>query len=258
MTSYRPRLWHIVLIVLLGLFEFGVFWLAINPNVTDDYRAYYIDRTASCFPREDKVADGSYTLGRPITFVPGRNGHQRDNLRWCGFIANSSTNQGIKTFGDYGILRLRFVVPARICFSPFRALPMPTRRSLRGKWRSPSTAKRSTALIFADSKRVLGEMTIPAAVARANPDGGLDIRFEVPRIAPAGTNKEPVTLQLRLEALRVVAASTESAVGRDSGRPARPQEMKEAGSLPPLCMFRLRRPRACRSLQWCRRLPALQ
>jgi len=70
--TYRPRAWHIVFVVLFGAFELGMLWLALHPKVADDYRAYYIDRTASCFPRANSVASGYYPLGAPITFTGGR------------------------------------------------------------------------------------------------------------------------------------------------------------------------------------------
>lgn len=204
MLSY-PRRWHIVLIVVFGSFELVVFWLALHPNVADDYRAYYIDRTASCFPREDKVADGSYLLGNPISFVPGRNGHIRDNLRWCGFMAPN--NQGIRSFGDYGILRLRFPVPDDDLLLTFSSFANASTKDPPREVTVSVNGERVDSVIYTDAKRINGEMTIPMAVAKANAAGGLDIRFEVPRIAPPGTNSEPVTLQLRIEALRVVVAS---------------------------------------------------
>ena len=35
----------------------------------------------------------------------------------------------------------------------------------------------------------------------------MEVRWNVPRIAPPGTNTEPVTLQVRLEAVRIVPVS---------------------------------------------------
>ena len=205
MTDPRPRAWHIVLIALFGAFELVVIWLAFHPNVAEDYRAYYIDRTSSCFPRDESAANGAYILGTPISFVPDRWGHTRDNLRWCGFIASSGP--GIRTFGDYGIVRLRFAPPAedlRVTFTGF------ANANNKDPAREVTIVANGTAIgtvSFTDARRVTGEAIVPANVAAANPAGGLDLRFEVPRIAPPGTNSEPITLQLRLQALRVAAAS---------------------------------------------------
>mgnify|MGYP000529443487 CR=1 FL=1 len=53
---------------------------------------------------------------------------------------------------------------------------------------------------------------IPERVALLNPKG-MEIKFLVPRIGPPGTNSEPVTLQLRLEAMRIVALSEKQEAG---------------------------------------------
>jgi hypothetical protein len=208
MNSYRPRAWHIVFIVLFGAFELVVFWLATHPNVPDDYRAYYIDRTSSCFPREDKVANGLYALGTPISFVPDRNGHTDDNLRWCGFIAATKQSPfGIKTFGDYGVLKLRFAVPDEDLLLTFAALSNASAKDPPREVKVIANGQGVGSVIFDDAKRVNGSMIIPAAIAKANPAGGIDLKFEVPRIGPPGTNSEPVTLQLRLQAVRLVPVS---------------------------------------------------
>ena len=109
LRAYRPRLWQLLFVVLFGVFELVVAWLALNPNVKDDYRAYYIDRSSSCFPRDAAAATGYYPLGEPVSFVVGRNGYDRDTLRSCGFMA--ANKEGLRSFGDYGILKVRFPVP---------------------------------------------------------------------------------------------------------------------------------------------------
>jgi hypothetical protein len=201
---YRPKPWHLVFAVLFGGFELYVLWLAFNPNVDDDYRAYYIDRSSSCFPREASVATGYYPLGEPVTFVPGRNGYARDTLRWCGFIA--ANNQGIRTFGDYGILRLKFDMPDEDLLLSFSSFTNAGSKDLPQEAGVVVNGEKLATLTFTSSKRVEGNVLIPEAVAKKG-DSGLEIRFEVPRIGPPGTNSEPVTLQLRLQALRVVPLS---------------------------------------------------
>ncbi|MEO6396298.1 MAG: hypothetical protein ABIO40_10365 [Devosia sp.] len=237
-----PRIWHVVFIALFGAFELVVFWLALNPNVDAGYRAYYIDRTASCFPREDSLATGSYLLGEPVSFVPGRNGHDGDTLRWCGFIAPDK--QGIRSFGDYGILKLRFPVPDEDLLLTFAGFAPVGGKDPPREIGIEVNGVRIGSTAFRDSKRVTGALIVPRAVTAANAEGGLDIRFRVPRIGPPGTNKEPITLQLRLEALRVVPlslapppATTPIAQGKNEpGKTAGPKsgwtEMKEAGSSP--------------------------
>lgn len=208
-TLYRPRAWHLVVTALLAVFGGVVLYLIAHPRVADDYRAYYIDRTSSCFPR---VTSSYYPLGAPVTFAPGRNGYSRDTLRWCGFMP--AKTDGIKSFGDYGILKLKFKMPDSDLLLTFSS------------WANTSADKpsRDVAVVvngtklgtitFATARRVNGRIVIPERVAKAG-DSGLVIRFEVPRIGPAGTNSEPLTLQLRLEALRVsVLAEPKAAAGR--------------------------------------------
>ena len=69
-------------------------------------------------------------------------------------------------------------------------------------------ASASATLVFKNARRAsTASIVIPAAARQgAAATDGLEIRFEVPRIGPPGTNSEPVTLQLRLEALRLVGA----------------------------------------------------
>ncbi len=211
MSAPRPRLWHIVLIIALGAFELIVLYLALTPNVQPDYHDYYISRDASCFPREDTLANGAYVLGTPVSFVPGRSGWQRDNLRWCGFMVPDK-KLGIKSFGDYGIIRLRFDVPDEDLLLTFTSTSNTTiGQPAREVGVSVNGTKLDT-LIYASPARTLGHIVIPAALAKAGP-GGLDIRFDVPRTGPPGTNSEPVTLQLRLLALRVSRLSQNEEAG---------------------------------------------
>jgi len=103
---YTPRAWHLVATALIALFGAVVLYMVLNPRVADDYRSYYIDRTSSCFPR---LISFYYPLGAPVSFVKDRNGYERDTIRWCGFMPVK--NDGIKSFGDYGILKLKFPMP---------------------------------------------------------------------------------------------------------------------------------------------------
>lgn len=46
--SRTVRLGAYILVAIVALFELGVVWLMLHPNVTPDYRAYYIDKTTTC------------------------------------------------------------------------------------------------------------------------------------------------------------------------------------------------------------------
>lgn len=200
--SYTPRIWHLVATALIAVFGAVVLYLVLNPRVSDEYRAYYIDRTSSCFPR---IITGYYKLGQPASFVAGRNGMTRDSIRWCGFMPVK--NDGIKSFGDYGILKLRFPVPDEDLLLTFSSWANTNADKPARDVNIVVNGETLGTITFKTSKRIDGKIVVPQDVAKAGKDGDMEIRFEVPRIGPPGTNSEPVTLQLRLEAVRLVELS---------------------------------------------------
>jgi len=204
--TYQPKAWHLVVVALIVLFDLVVLYMVLKPNVTNDYRAYYIDRSSSCFPRADNVATGYYPLGQPISFVPDRSGFLLDTVRWCGFMPPSNT--GIRSFGDYGILRIRMPLPDDDFLLTFSSWANTDSSKPERDVQVLVNDERVGTLQFTSAKRIDGRFLVPQIVARA---GGKDengndivtIKFLVPRTGPPGTNSEPVTLQLRLEALRL-------------------------------------------------------
>jgi hypothetical protein len=201
---YRPRAWHLVIVALVAAFDFVVLYMVLFPQVSDDYRAYYIDRSASCFPR---VTSGFYPLGEPVSFVPGRSGYKRDTIRWCGFMPPNNT--GIRSFGDYGVLKIRTPLPDDDLLLTFSSWVNTDSRKPKRDVDVVVNGEKVGTLTFASAKRVNGKIIIPRRVAKlagkdSAGDDVLEIKFVVPRIAPPGTNSEPVTLQLRLEAMRLV------------------------------------------------------
>ena len=196
---YRPKLWHLAAIVLIAIFDLGVLYMVLSPRVSEDYRAYYITRTASCFPR---LISGFYPLGEPLSFVPGsHNGYDLDTTRWCGFKPTSST--GIRSFGDYGVLKLKFPDPGEDLLLTFTG------------WVNSDKPRQVEVLVngdrvgtlnFTGYPRVNGKIIVPATVVAAG-KGEMEIRFNVPRTGPPGTNGEPVNLELRMESLRLVPLS---------------------------------------------------
>jgi hypothetical protein len=196
-APFRPRLSHLAIIALIAIFDLYVLVLVLRPNVADDYRAYYIDRTTSCFPR---LISGYYPLGEPVSFIAGRPGYDRDSIRWCGFMP--ANNQGIRSFGDYGILRLRFADPKQDLLLTFTSYANVFENTAPRDVAVLVNDTRLETLHFTGQQRVLGKIVVPAAVV-AKGKGGVEIKFEVPRTGPPGTNGEPLTLTFRLTALRL-------------------------------------------------------
>lgn len=201
---YRPRAWHLAIVALIAVFDLVVLYMVLFPHVADDYRAYYIDRSASCFPR---VTSGFYPLGEPVSFVPGRSGYKRDTIRWCGFMPPSKT--GIRSFGDYGVLKIRTPLPDDDLLLTVSSWANTDSSKPERDVQVVVNGENVGTLVFKSAKRVNGKFVIPQRVAKlAGKDAAgndvLEIKFEVPRTGPPGTNSEPVTLQLRLEAMRLV------------------------------------------------------
>jgi hypothetical protein len=227
---YRAKLWQLVLTVPILVFGAAVAWMVLHPRVSEDYDAYYIERTASCFPR---ITSGFYPLGDPISFVPAsHSGYDLDTVRWCGFLPPSST--GIRSFGDYGILHLKFADPGKDLLLTFSSWVNygGTDRPRREVGVEVNGEPIGT-MVYTGPPRQDGKFIVPASVI-AKGKGTVEIRFNVPRIGPAGTNGEPQTLQLRLESLRLAPIDDVAREELGTLSPQKPQ----AGSPPPVKLSR--------------------
>lgn len=80
--------------------ELVVFWRALNPSATGDYRAYYIDKTTTCLPQP---VTGAYQLGRWVSFRSDGARFTRE-LRPCGW--EGPVGDGTHSVGETS--RLRF------------------------------------------------------------------------------------------------------------------------------------------------------
>ena len=92
------------LAAILALFELAVLWQALHPNVSADYRAYYIDRTTTCLPQP---VTGEYVLGTELNFRS--EGDETRELRPCGWTGPAG--DGTHSVGETS--RLRFAVDAK-------------------------------------------------------------------------------------------------------------------------------------------------
>jgi hypothetical protein len=200
--TYRPRLWHLLATAVVAVFGAVVLWMILNPRVADDYRNYYIDRSWSCFPR---LISHFYPLGEPVSFVKDRPGYKRDTIRWCGFMP--AKTDGIKSFGDYGILKFKFPIPDEDLLLTFSSWANTDAKKPARDVGITVNGTEIGTITFKDGKRVNGSFVIPEAVAKSAPDGMVEIRWNVPVTGTPGTNTERVTLQVRLEAVRLVPVS---------------------------------------------------
>lgn len=88
------------LAALIGLFELGVTWVSLHPDVPADYRAYYIDATTTCL---NQPVSGAYAQG---TRIPFTSGHEKliTPLRVCGW--EGPAGDGLHAVGESARLRL--------------------------------------------------------------------------------------------------------------------------------------------------------
>lgn len=108
MSRYRPTFasasrWSalVLLILVVGGWELYVTWLALHPNVSANYRAYYIDQTTTCL---DKPVGGLYEIGETISFMPDNQTGAR-RLRVCGW--DGPAGDGTHSVGTTSLLRFQ-------------------------------------------------------------------------------------------------------------------------------------------------------
>jgi hypothetical protein len=96
--------WLYAAAAIVALFELGVTWAALHPDVPADYRAYYLDRSTTCL---DEPVNGSYSFGTEIAFRSSPDDRLIKPLRVCGW--EGPVGDGLHAVGESA--RLRFAVP---------------------------------------------------------------------------------------------------------------------------------------------------
>ena len=81
----------------LALAEIVILWQAIHPQVSPEFRAYYIDRSTTCLPLP---GTGAYTLGTEIDFRSG--GSETRQLLSCGW--DGPAGDGMHALGETSML----------------------------------------------------------------------------------------------------------------------------------------------------------
>lgn len=158
------------LAAILALFELAVLWQALHPNVSADYRAYYIDRTTTCLPQP---VTGEYVLGTELNFRS--EGDETRELRPCGWTGPAG--DGTHSVGETS--RLRFAVDAK---GPLTLMLELTGVTLPG----PAQQR---VLISANGQEI-GEIavtpdkterfTISIPASALDDDGFVDLKFDYP------------------------------------------------------------------------------
>lgn len=92
------------LAAILALFELAVLWQAVHPQVSDNYRAYYLDKTTTCLPQP---VTGQYTVGTELDFRS--EGDDTRELRPCGW--DGPAGDGMHSVGETSLLRFELGQP---------------------------------------------------------------------------------------------------------------------------------------------------
>jgi hypothetical protein len=193
---------------LIGLFELGVLVALANPDVSADYRRFFIDRTTNCWTRD--VA-GERRFGQTIDMViaegtdPYR--HAGSLMLVCGWLSPSGT--GTWSIGPEAALRFDTSaikgndLDLHLELLPYVSDTHPTQRV------TASVAGEEVAALTLD-KNSLRQQTIhiPARLVDAAPGGKLDLWFAFPDAISPQTlkiNDDNRKLAIRLITLRAEA-----------------------------------------------------
>lgn len=92
------------LAAILALFELAVLWQAVHPDVSENYRAYYLEKTTTCLPQP---VTGQYSLGTELDFRS--KGDDTREIRPCGW--DGPAGDGMHSIGETSLLRFELGRP---------------------------------------------------------------------------------------------------------------------------------------------------
>ena len=202
MTMQRTLLY--LLLVPIVLFEAVVAVLALNPQVSEPFRAYFIDKTTDCNRYLD--VSGTYALGETVSLVLPKTAAQTDILR-CGWLGPQDTG----TWSSGPESRLRFALadpPSAVVLDleliPFVTEPQPVqtvRITVNGRGLD------TIQLEGNDPRHVLVE--IPLDIVDLG-DERVDVDFTFPSAhspASASINNDKRLLGIRLLSVKLTRAN---------------------------------------------------
>lgn len=177
--------------------EVAVLALALTPQVSADYRAYYLDRSTTCWPR---AVTGGYVLGAQLSF---RSELTKPN-RVCGWL--EPFDAGTYSTGDRARLRFAFDVPESGLMVGLvaRGYVGPARPQQRVAVSANGQPLGEVAFDSPDAAYHV--IDVPAEIAALDGDG-LTLQFDFPdAISPRdmGVNEDTRKLGILLETLSVL------------------------------------------------------
>jgi hypothetical protein len=180
--------------------ELAALALMLRPNVSPEYRAYYIDKSSDCWPHQTSAA---YVLGTTLSFAYPPRGADFTPNKICGWFYPDRT--GDWSYGRHSQLRFDFppaagdltltvvagamVDPAH----PVQQVEVSANGVALGTWRFDDKAPAARAL------------PVPAKVAAG---GRIDLRFDYPDARPGselGPAEDPHLRAIKVETLTLAA-----------------------------------------------------
>lgn len=181
------------LAAILALFELAVLWQALHPNVSPNYRAYYIDKSTTCLAQP---STGDYILGTEIDFTD--KGPNTEQLRPCGW--DGPSGDGVHSIGTSS--RLKFAVGEKrdlilMLELATTTIPGPAEQPVR------VAANGETLSVLALRPDQTERFTLAIPAAAISDDGSLELELDYPdAINPNGR-----TASTHWRAIKLVAAS---------------------------------------------------
>jgi hypothetical protein len=187
--------WALAGVVALG--EMAVLALALAPEVSADYRAYYLDRSTACWPRP---TTGDYVLGQQLSF---RDDSAAGNTV-CGWL--EPFDAGTYSTGDRARLRFDFAVPDGGLMLGLVARGYVGPARLQQRVVVSANGQALGEIIFDSPDAAYHALAIPAEVAALDAEG-VTLQFDFPdAISPRdmGVNEDTRKLGILLETLSVL------------------------------------------------------
>lgn len=163
--------------------EAAILAMALTPDVDPVYRAYYIDRTADCYPLP---VTGEYALGTRVSF--GANGTaERLQLARCGWRDPDAT--GSWSDGDRSLLRFAVASPPADLLLELVLQPYVDRETTRQRVEVTANDTSLGVIELEGRTSLRKEIVVPAAAVGES--GLLDITLQYPDAralsGPSGT-----------------------------------------------------------------------
>jgi hypothetical protein len=204
------------LAALLAGAEIVILGLALNPRVHPDYRAFYIDETATCLNR-DRI--GSYSLGETISFLHLGKQRERmkraDSMKVCGWTG--PTGDGTHSLGETSRLRVKIPeipgdLAATLEMAPMVRPPQTTQRVVI----SVNGARMHETMLSGETPRKVPFVIPQAVLAGAE---ALDMAFDY----PDSIRQTPVASNIYDRAIKLVSFRLDIADGGATDPTSAPQ-----------------------------------